>query len=540
MLLTLGVATGTGGVHNVPGLFWVWPFVAILLAIAIFPLMRRTHHWWEENKNKLLVALVLAFITLAYYGLRGYGVAVHHEDKDGEAHAAEVDHGAVASEPPSTASAPASQPGESDESGHDEHATGHEPHHAAAGESAAGEHEAGEEAAAHEQHYSPNGLPTIFAVIDHAVLKEYIPFIVLLFSLYVIAGGIVVRGDIRATPLANTCIIGAGGLLASFIGTTGAAMLLIRFLLKTNSERRLKVHTVVFFIFIAANVGGTLLPIGDPPLFLGYLRGVPFFWTLQLWKYWVIMLALLLAIYYVWDTWAYRHEEKADLRLDETQIQPMHVAGLLNVIWIFGVVAAVATLDPAKPFPGTNWHAPMYLREGVQLLMALASWVTTSMVLRKENQFNFVAIGEVACLFIGIFITMQVPIEILRARGAELGLHAPWHFFWATGILSSFLDNAPTYVVYFETASSLPAEAGVEMMHNLATGSIPIHLLIAISCGAVFMGANTYIGNGPNFMVKAIAEQSGVKMPSFFGYMMYSGLILIPTFVVLTLIFFRS
>jgi len=309
-------------------------------------------------------------------------------------------------------------------------------------------------------------------------------------------------------------------------------------LLKTNSERKHKVHTVVFFIFIAANIGGTLLPIGDPPLFLGYLRGVPFFWTLGLWKYWAIMLVFLLVVYFVWDTWAYKHEAPESIRLDETQLQPMHVTGLLNVVWLVGVVAAVATLDPAKAFPGTDWKPFPYLREGVQLLMALLSWVTTRMALRKENQFNFVAIGEVACLFIGIFITMQVPIEILRARGAELGLHASWHFFWATGILSSFLDNAPTYVVYFETASALPA-SGMEMMTGVATGAIPIKLLIAISCGAVFMGANTYIGNGPNFMVKAIAEQSGVKMPSFFGYMMYSGLILIPTFIVLTLIFFR-
>jgi Na+/H+ antiporter NhaD/arsenite permease-like protein len=518
MTLVLGQAAHAE--KYVPQLFWVWPFVAILLSIAILPLLRRTHHWWEENRNKLLIAMILAAVTMLYYGLRGQGVEVHAKDEHGAAQTGELSHQAAGE---------ASEPGEPAE-----HAT---PQPAAPHAGAA--HEEVAAAAAHgETHDSDPGWATILAVLDHAVLKEYVPFIVLLFSLYVIAGGLVVRGDIRATPLANTCIIGMGGLLASFIGTTGSAMLLIRFLLKTNSERKRKVHTVVFFIFIAANIGGTLLPIGDPPLFLGYLRGVPFFWTFGLWQYWLIMLVILLAIYFAWDSWAYRQEAPEDITLDETRIQPMQVAGLVNILWLIGVVAAVATLDPSKKFPGTDWHPFPYLREGVQLLMAALSWMTTRMALRKENQFNFVAIGEVACLFIGIFITMQVPIEILRARGAELGLSDPWHFFWATGILSSFLDNAPTYVVYFETASALPA-GGMEMMTGVTTGSIAIPLLIAISCGAVFMGANTYIGNGPNFMVKAIAEQSGLKMPSFFGYMLYSGVILIPVFVVLTLIFFR-
>ena len=522
--MTLVLAQAAHADKYVPQLFWVWPFVAMLFSIAILPLLRKTHHWWEENSNKLLIAMILAAITMLYYGFRGQGVEVHGERDQDAAHASQVS-------PDTGREAPTHG---------EEHAEQVE--HAAADptpEHADAEHEAAGAGGAHdEKHYSDPGLATILAVLDHAVLKEYVPFIVLLFSLYVIAGGLVVRGDIRATPSANTCIIGVGGLLASFIGTTGSAMLLIRFLLKTNSERKHKVHTVVFFIFIAANVGGMLLPIGDPPLFLGYLRGVPFFWTLGLWKYWISMLAVLLVIYYAWDSWAYRHEAEADLRLDDTRIQPMQVAGLINVIWLVGVVAAVATLDPSKEFPGTSWRPFPYLREGVQLLMALCSWLTTTLALRKENQFNFVAIGEVACLFIGIFITMQIPIEILRARGAELGLSDPWHFFWATGILSSFLDNAPTYVVYFETASALPT-AGMEMMTGVATGSIAIPLLIAISCGAVFMGANTYIGNGPNFMVKAIAEQSGVKMPSFFGYMLYSGVILLPVFVVLTLVFFR-
>ena len=487
--------------HGPPGYFWLWPFAAILMAIAILPLLRKTHHWWEENRNKLLISLILAAVTLLYYGFRGYGVEQHgHDDKDA-AHVTEV------------ASAEHVHEGEQ-----------HEPEHV--------------------KHYTDPGWPTVLAVLDHAVLKEYIPFIVLLFSLYVIAGGIVVRGDIRATPLANTSIITIGGLLASFIGTTGAAMVLIRLLLKTNAERKYKIHTVVFFIFIVANIGGSLLPIGDPPLFLGYLRGVDFLWTLNLWKPWLFMLVILLAVYYAWDTWAYQRESKEDIQLDDTQLQPIRVAGLVNLIWLLGVVLAVALLDPAKPLPGTSWHAPNYLREGVQLLMVIMSLLTTSKLLRKENQFNYVAIGEVACLFIGIFITMQIPIEILQAAGPKMaaaGFANPWQFFWATGVLSSFLDNAPTYVVYFETAGAL-TPPDMEMMTNLktATGSIPIPLLVAISCGAVFMGANSYIGNGPNFMVKSIAEQSGVKMPSFFGYMAYSALILVPIFIILTLVFFRG
>jgi Na+/H+ antiporter NhaD/arsenite permease-like protein len=529
-----------------PHVFWVWPFVAILLAIAILPLLKQTHHWWEENRSKLIVALILAAVTLLYYGFRGTGVIVHGEHGD-EEHAAAVDHDDAEMSPPAHGE-PAEAHGEGDAHTHDAPPHTAPAEHADADDVDGDPHVAGLEAdaehadAAHaERPRSDAGFETVVKVLEHAVVMEYIPFIVLLFSLYVIAGGIVVRGDLEATPLTNTAIIGVGGLLASFIGTTGSAMLLIRFLLKTNSERARKVHTVVFFIFIAANIGGTLLPIGDPPLFLGYLRGVPFFWTFNLWPYWLTVLGATLAIYFVWDTWAYRHETPRAIERDHTQIQPMHVAGLLNVLWLIGVVVAVATLDPSKPFPGTEWKPPMFLREGVQLAMALLSWITTRLALRKENQFNFVAIGEVACLFIGIFITMQVPIEILNARGQELGLTQPWQFFWATGILSSFLDNAPTYVVYFETAASLDfshVPDTVQMMQLPDGRTLPINLLIAISCGAVFMGANTYIGNGPNFMVKAIAEQSGVKMPSFFGYMMYSALILIPLFVVTTLIFF--
>jgi Na+/H+ antiporter NhaD/arsenite permease-like protein len=486
-----------GSLHQPPSIFWIWPFVAILLAIAILPLIRRTHHWWEHNSNKLLLAFVLGGATLLYYGLRGYGIELHENSTP----------------PPAALSAQTSEPGSPQ----------------------------GEPHKVEERTFSAPGWPTVQSVLHHAISVEYIPFIVLLFSLYVIAGGIVVRGDIEATPLANTTILAIGGLLASLIGTTGAAMVLIRLLLKTNSERKRKVHTFIFFIFIVANAGGLLLPTGDPPLFLGYLLGVDFLWTLRLWPQWLFMVGSLLVVYFIWDTRAHGREARADVVRDRTVLRPVRVAGLLNLVWLIGVVIAVATLDPSKPFPGTSWHAFPYLRELVQLGLVIISLVTTHPTIRVENQFTYAAIGEVACLFIGIFITMQVPIEILQARGPQLGLVTPSQFFWATGVLSSFLDNAPTYVVYFATAGTL-TPAGMPLLHGVqtATSAIPAALLAAISCGAVFMGANTYIGNGPNFMVKAIAEQSGVKMPSFFGYLVYSCLVLLPLFAAMTLIFFRT
>ncbi|MEP0846532.1 MAG: sodium:proton antiporter [Phycisphaerae bacterium] len=468
---------------STPNVFWTWPFVAILLAIALLPLNRRTHHWWEQNRNKLLVSVVLAAATLAYYGFRGHGIGGGHEPAAAE---------------PAPASAPAPE----------------------------------------SAHATPAGWQTVVGVLRHAVLDEYIPFMVLLFSLYVIAGGIVIRGDIQATPLDNTTILAIGGILASLVGTTGASMMLIRLLLRTNMERRRVAHTIVFFIFIVSNVGGTLLPIGDPPLFLGYLRGVDFFWTLRLWKEWAFVLGALLAVYYVYDTWQYRHETAAAIREDRARIEPVQVHGMLNLVWVLGVVLAVALLDPSKPVPGTGWHAWPYLREGVQLAMAGLSLATTHASLRRDNKFNYTAIGEVACLFIGIFITMQVPIEILHARGPELGLTQPWQYFWATGVLSSFLDNAPTYVVFFETARTLP-ELHNGMLALVGGGHIREDLVVAISCGAVFMGANSYIGNGPNFMVKSIAEQAGVKMPSFFGYMAYAAVFLVPLFLAMTWVFFR-
>lgn len=382
------------------------------------------------------------------------------------------------------------------------------------------------------------GLPSVKMVLQHAVLDEYIPFIILLFCLYTISGGIQLRGDLRARPATNAAFLGLGAVLASFIGTTGASMLLIRPLLQINQERRHVRHTVIFFIFLVSNIGGSLLPTGDPPLFLGYLFGVPFLWTLNLWKAWLFAVCVLLVVYWIWDTLAYRRETVEDRMLDATQIEPLRIRGSLNFLWLLCVVLAVAVMVPGKELPGTSFVVPNFLREAVMLAFVGLAWMTTSPQIRKENNFDFCAITEVAVLFIGIFITMQVPIEILNAKGPELRLTEPWQFFWATGALSSFLDNAPTYVVYFKTAGTLAPE-GMTLMTNVDTflGTIPIPLLVGISLGAVFMGANTYIGNGPNFMVKSIAEQSGIKMPSFFGYMLYSIVVLIPLFLLITVIF---
>jgi len=567
---------GHGGpaAHEAPPLWGIGilPFIALLGCIAILPLLPATHHWWENNLNRLGVALACGGAALAYY-------------------------------------------------------------------------------------FFADGPQRILPVLNHAVPAEYVPFIVLLFSLYVISGGICLKGDLAARPMTNTALLAIGALIASFVGTTGASMLLIRPLLQTNSERRHVVHTVVFFIFLVSNIGGCLLPIGDPPLFLGYLRGVSFFWTFHLVIEWAICCGILLIIYFLLDSHFYRKETVFDIRRDETEKRPLRLTGWINILWLAGIVACVATvnhettlihaelkddtpiakvnggrgadrgaitltdsaghtavidlteaatigavcdlinaderiqvsaeidanhllvtdqaggagelaiLDGAavaahdQPehaasdghqttaardlgIAGTSadgsiagsainpgWTPFPFLREILMFALVGLSLLTTPRGVREDNQFNYAAILEVAALFIGIFIAMQVPIDVLRVYGPNLGLTQPWHFFWATGSLSSFLDNAPTYVVFFETASSFePA--------RLPTTVIREPLLVGISLGAVFMGAMTYIGNGPNFMVKAIAEQSGIRMPSFFGYMFkYSIPLLIPVFVIITVLF---
>ncbi|UCF37603.1 MAG: sodium:proton antiporter [Acidobacteriota bacterium] len=451
--------------HFVPSVWAVLPFVALLLCIAVLPLISVTAHWWESNRNRFVVAATLALVTLVYYA---------------KAH-----------------------PG-----GLENHLT----------------HQGG----------SAAGLDTVRAAFSNAFFSEYIPFIVLLFSLYVISGGINLRGDLPAHPFINCVFIGSGALLASFIGTTGAAMVLIRPLLATNAERKNKTHTVLFFIFAVCNCGGLLLPIGDPPLFLGYLRGVPFTWTLQLWPYWLAVNLALLIIYYIWDRIAYSREPVKAIIRDESKVEPLRFSGLINFPLILGVVFCVAFVIPGEHLFGTDYVTPNFFRDMLMIVLVILSLQLTNAKFRLWNKFDYHAIVEVAALFFGIFITMQVPIEILNVKGSSLGISSPISFFWATGILSSFLDNAPTYVVFFETAAALPAQAGASVVQVIGGRSIMEAFLIPISLGAVFMGANTYIGNGPNFMVKSIAEQAGVKMPSFFGYMIYSCLILGPIWIAMT------
>ena len=324
-------------------------------------------------------------------------------------------------------------------------------------------------------------------------------------------------GDLQATPRVNTAFLALGALFASFVGTTGASMLLIRPLLRTNSERRHVVHTVVFFIFLVSNIGGCLTPLGDPPLFLGYLQGVPFAWTFRLAAEWLFTSGLLLVIYFIWDTRAYARETVADLREDRLAVKPLRLAGGENLLLLLGIVVAAAFLD-----------APW--REAAMVALALASLKRTPRDLRRANHFSFDPILEVAAVFAGIFLTMIPALDLLRARGAALGVREPWQFFWASGVLSSFLDNAPTYLTFLALAQGQGMAAEVV--------GVPHRILAAISLGAVFMGANTYIGNGPNFMVRSIAESRGVKMPSFGGYMLYSGAVLLPVFALVTLVFF--
>ena len=350
-----------------------------------------------------------------------------------------------------------------------------------------------------------------------AMAEEYVSFLVMLAGLYVISGGILLRGDLEATPLTNVAFLALASALASLIGTTGASMLLIRPLLQTNRERTHVRHTVIFFIFLASNIGGMLTPLGDPPLFLGYLQGVPFTWTFRLLAPWGLQVALLLALYFVWETRQYTREPSAALRRDRSQIEPLRLSGSLNIPALGLVVLAVGCLT-------APWR-----ETAIVALAALSLW-RTPRAIRRANGFTAYPIVEVAVLFFGIFLTMIPALDLLRLRGGELGVREPWHFFWASGLLSSFLDNAPTYLVFLALGQSLGLAREVV--------GVPHAILAAISVGAVSMGANSYIGNAPNFMVKSIAEEHGVQMPSFFGYMLYSGGILLPLFVLVTLVFF--
>jgi Na+/H+ antiporter NhaD/arsenite permease-like protein len=362
------------------------------------------------------------------------------------------------------------------------------------------------------------------AELLHTIV-DYIAFIILLASLYIVSGGILMTGDLRATPANNTILFFVGSIIANFIGTTGASMLLIRPVLKTNSERKHIKHIPVFFIFTVSNIGGCLTPLGDPPLFLGYLKGVPFTWTLRLLPEWIFALAVVLTIFYIWDTFAYRRETVRTIKYDKAHVQPIRFKGLINILFLLGVIASV----------GFQFPAPY--RELTMIGMTALSLIFTKKKIRKEHKFTYHPITEVAVLFAGIFITMVPILTLLRMKGAQFGITEPYQFFWYTGILSSFLDNAPTYLTFFSLAQSVTDAAGNVGMPIIA--GVKSDLLAAISVGAVFMGANTYIGNGPNFMVKSIAEEQRAKVPHFFGYMAYSGLVLIPTFILATVVFFR-
>ena len=376
---------------------------------------------------------------------------------------------------------------------------------------------------------------------------EYAAFITLLASLFVIAGGVHLRGSLAGTPLANTTLLAVGAVLASLVGTTGASMLLLPPLLRANETRRRKVHIVVFFIFIVSNGGGLLTPLGDPPLYLGFLRGVPFLWTLRLLGPWALVNGALLAIFNLLDQRILDREERErpGAQLEDVQRvdEPLRIEGRRNLVYL-GLVLGVVFLTGQY---GSRIHPDPAMQLLVQVAgtaaVAAASLATTPAGVRKANHFTWGPIQEVAAVFAGVFVTMVPALKVLEARGAALGLTQPWQYFWASGLLSSLLDNAPTYLTFASMAVGVLNEGGASFtaddLGRVVQDPQGALYMAAISCGAVFMGANTYIGNGPNFMVKAIAEHRGVSMPGFFGYVAWSAAVLIPLFVVVTLVFFR-
>ncbi|MDX9790363.1 MAG: sodium:proton antiporter [Candidatus Kapaibacterium sp.] len=422
------------------------PFILMLGAIAALPLI--ANHFWESNRNKLIVSLILAIPTSIYLILTGFS----HE-------------------------------------------------------------------------------------LSHVILFDYVPFMILLGSLFVITGGIYIKGDISATPVNNLKFLALGSLLASIMGTTGAAMLLIRPLLQTNSERKYKVHTVLFFIGTVANCGGLLTPLGDPPLFMMYLRGADFFWFLSLVEEWLFTNLLILILYFIIDKYFYSKESPTDIKLDLRQIEPLKVKGKRNVYFLIGVVLGVAFINESTmPFMKQNQYFT-FLREGFLILMALLSLRFTVGNTRELNKFSWAPILEVAYLFIGIFVTMVPALEFLKNHAAELGINTAGQFYFATGFLSSFLDNTPTAVTFYYLELGL-VSLNPSLLNGTAVAGIPESTMVAISLGAVFFGSMTYIGNGPNFMVKAIAEEQGLKMPDFFSYIFkFSLIVLLPVFILVWLIF---
>ncbi|WP_441245063.1 sodium:proton antiporter [Tardiphaga sp. 768_D3_N2_1] len=387
---------------------------------------------------------------------------------------------------------------------------------------------------------------TVVHTLSHTVLLEYMPFILLLLALFTVAGGIYLEGNLHNSVFTNTALLGFGTLMASVVGTTGASMILIRPLIRANDDRRTNVHVVVFFIFLVSNIGGSLSPLGDPPLFLGFLRGVDFFWTtVHIFPDTLFAAGIVLAIFMVLDVWLHHRERNQPAKKDPTPDSPLHLHGKINLLLLVVIIGAIlmsASWKPGISFTvlGTPLALQDLLRDAIFVAVTLASlWLTRSEY-RKANDFTWSPIQEVALLFAGIFICI-VPVMAMLQAGAQ-GPFAPLvalvshadgtpnnaAYFWLTGILSSFLDNAPTYLVFFELAGG---DAKTLMASGAAT-------LAAISAGAVFMGANTYIGNAPNFMVYAIARDAGIRMPSFFGYLLWSGAVLIPVFLLMTWVFF--
>ncbi|MBN1407277.1 MAG: sodium:proton antiporter [Calditrichaceae bacterium] len=389
--------------------------------------------------------------------------------------------------------------------------------------------------------------------ILHIYFLDYIPFIVLLWGLFTISGGILIKGTLKGTPVVNVMIILIGTVIASWIGTTGAAMVMIRPLLRANENRKYKVHLLVFFIFLVANIGGSLTPLGDPPLFLGFLHGVSFFWTLNLFPEMFVVVVILLGLLYMFDSFYYRKENLPPT--DDVEKSPIRIEGSFNFLLLLGVIGGVIFSGTVHmghfSLFGIHLQIQNILKDVWIILMGLTSIWLTKKETREGNGFNWFPILEVAYLFAGIFMTIIPALAILKAgeKGALAGLvkivNEPYHYFWVTGTLSSFLDNAPTYLTFFNGALGKLGLTEMQIREAFIAGDIAqkfpefIKYLTAISIGAVFMGANTYIGNAPNFMVKSIAEEAGIPMPSFFGYMIkYSIPILIPTFIIITFIFF--
>ena len=390
-----------------------------------------------------------------------------------------------------------------------------------------------------------------FEAVLECIVSDYLTFIVMLFGLYCVAGNITFTGTLAGSPLVNILFLAAGTVLSSIIGTTGSSMLMIRPLIKMNSWRRRKRHIMIFFIFMISNLGGCLTPLGDPPLLMGFMRGIPFFWSLHLFPMFLLNLSVLLLLFHLLDERAYLRDVAEGLRPDISRPgTEFRFEGLHNLLFLLMIVAAVilSGVLPGLPafqaadgsvkgirlFREVTLTWPALIEMLLILLAALLSMKTTPEAIRRVNHFTWGPIREVAELFVGIFITMQPALMLLKALGPSLGISRPYQMFWATGLLSSFLDNTPTYLVFLTAAGTLGLGGGIAT----ALGDIPVRLLEAISCGAVFMGANSYIGNAPNFMVKSISEENGILMPGFFGYLLWSLVFLIPVFLLDTVVFF--